>query len=446
MMSLSLVIPAYRQPGCLDLALRSLTAQSQPPADLEIIVVDDDSGDDIGAVVDKYSAALPVRLVTQSVNRGRAAARNAGARVAGGDRIMFLDADSFADPGLLHAHESFHRSFPGSVLLGARHESAWGSVTGAPAPPDGSAWPHVKDLRYKLGLDPATFHTIDVPWMFGFSHNLSLPAADFRACGGFDEQFSGWGFEDLEFAYRLFTSAGRARGYFRFDPAALCYHLPHFRQASRNFAEAGQMLPYLAAKHRSLEVEFVDETSLSVCELLPVYVSRLQLLHDYFDPPAAPAAQAAQAAGPGEDHDTRRRLAATLQPAQQPGRLTVGIGLAALLPQDELTEHIDHQRPGARTAPGLMGMRLPFAGNQFADLVNLDLWRVLIPDHLSALICEGLRVARTVYLGYSAQVPGAAQAGLVTEPDYVRAMLSEYCDTSIIETADELVLIKAKRR
>src|SRR5215469_15103304 len=82
MLSLSVVIPVYRQLRCLDMTLGSLATQIPSPGEFEVIVVDDGSGDDTAAVVGKHKAWLPVRLVQHSVNRGRAAARNSGAAVA----------------------------------------------------------------------------------------------------------------------------------------------------------------------------------------------------------------------------------------------------------------------------------------------------------------------------------------------------------------------------
>jgi glycosyltransferase involved in cell wall biosynthesis len=427
-MSLSLVIPVYRQRRCLDLTLGSLAAQTPDPGDFEVIVVDDDSGDDTASVVAGYRGRLPVRLLHQNVNRGRAVARNAGAAAAAGERIVFLDADSFADPGLLHAHAAFHRSFPGKVLLGPRVEGTWGPAGGERAAQAGEQQRFSLDVRYKLGLDPGTFDTQPVPWIFAYTHNMSLPAADFRACGGFDECFSGWGYEDVEFAYRLHAAAGRETGYFRFDPAALCYHLPHFRQARSNWAQAERMLPYINAKHRTLELEFIDEGPMGVCDMLPAYLGRLRLLHSI------------DAVG------GQQKILAALPAAQDPGRLVVGIGLTGHIWNEDLTERIDHRPPGGRTAPGLVGMRLPYPDNRFADLVNFDLWRVLSPDHLSQLIVEGLRVARIVYLGYSEDVASAARAGLAADPGCVCDLLSTYCEPSIIGGAAGVLVIRAKRR
>lgn len=421
MPSLSIIIPFYRQSRCLDLTLSSLAAQTPAPEDVEIIVVDDGSGDGVESVVARHHC-LPVRLVKQDVNRGRAAARNAGAAEARADRLLLLDADSYADRGLVDAHARFARSHPDKVLLGARAESTWLPLAAEPAPVVSASSGYSRDIRFKVGLDPATFPASEAPWYHGHSHNMSLPTADFLGCGGFDENFTGWGFEDIEFAYRLHVTAGRPTGYFHFDPLAVCHHLPHFRSTGSNWMQAAQMLPYLIEKYRSLEVEFIDEGPMAVCDLLPAYLHRLKLLHD-------------------ASRVSCEQALATLPPAGPPGRLVIAFASNGKMPADDLTECIGHERPAAHTAPGLMGLRLPYSSDQFADLVNLDLWRVLSPDHLSRLVIEGLRIAGVVHLGYSTQAVGA---DLIANPRYIADMLSEYCDVSIAEPGEGLLWIRAE--
>ncbi|MEU8352071.1 glycosyltransferase [Streptomyces sp. NPDC048845] len=432
-MSLSVVIPHYRQLRCLDLTLGALADRSPDPGPFEVLVVDDDSGDGVAPVVARHRDRLPVRLLRQPVNRGRAAARNRGAAEASGERLLFLDADSLADPALLAAHARFHRTHPDKVLLGARREGDWGAAAGAPAvrAGEGRGPAYGQDMRYRTGLDPAAFDRHPVPWIFGYSHNMSVPADAFRACGGFDEAFAGWGHEDLELSYRLFTAAGRAPGHFRFDPDALCHHLPHFRRERDNWAQAERMLPYITEKHRGLETEFVEEGPLSVCDTLPVYLRRLRLLH---------------AAVPGAARD--EALAALPAPLA-PGRLVVGAGLAKRSwepAEGGPVELIDHRPPESGEAPGLVGIHLPYPDHRFADLVNLDLWRVLTPEHLSRLILEGLRVARAVYLCHTKSVPGAAAAGLAGDPEYVCDLLAACCDARVVHDGERTAVIRAKRR
>jgi glycosyltransferase involved in cell wall biosynthesis len=107
-MRLSVVLPVFNGASFLPAAIDSVLAQTRP-AD-EIIAVDDGSTDDSRAILARYPA---VRVVSQA-NAGCAAARNAGAGLAGGDAIAFVDQDDIqcverfsrqidalqADPGL----------------------------------------------------------------------------------------------------------------------------------------------------------------------------------------------------------------------------------------------------------------------------------------------------------------------------------------------------------
>jgi cellulose synthase/poly-beta-1,6-N-acetylglucosamine synthase-like glycosyltransferase len=86
--AISVVIPAFKAVGTIDQAIQSVLAQTMPPK--EIIVVDDGSPDETAAhVARRYP---DVRLLRQE-NAGCGMARNAGASVATGDWLAFLDAD-----------------------------------------------------------------------------------------------------------------------------------------------------------------------------------------------------------------------------------------------------------------------------------------------------------------------------------------------------------------
>jgi glycosyltransferase involved in cell wall biosynthesis len=87
----SVVIPCYNQAHFLGEAIQSVLRQGYN--DLEIIVVDDGSGDGTGEVASGYAKEdSRVRLVRQE-NRGLAAARNRGLAEAEGEYIVFLDSD-----------------------------------------------------------------------------------------------------------------------------------------------------------------------------------------------------------------------------------------------------------------------------------------------------------------------------------------------------------------
>lgn len=92
----SVVVPVYQAERYLPACVDSLLAQTYDA--LEILLVDDGSPDDCGALCDAYAARdARVRALHQE-NRGVSAARNAGTRAARGAYIAFVDADDWVEP------------------------------------------------------------------------------------------------------------------------------------------------------------------------------------------------------------------------------------------------------------------------------------------------------------------------------------------------------------
>jgi len=87
-MRLSVIIPCYNTARYLAESLTSACRQSMPPH--EVIVVDDGSTDESGAVAESFGG--PVRCV-RLPHQGIGATRNEGLAQATGDVVAFLDAD-----------------------------------------------------------------------------------------------------------------------------------------------------------------------------------------------------------------------------------------------------------------------------------------------------------------------------------------------------------------
>lgn len=92
--TVSVVIPALNAARFVCQAVESVHAQRDLPAEcrLEVIVVDNGSTDGTPDLVQRTFGDR-VRIVSETVNRGSAAARNAGIAVATGGLIATLDAD-----------------------------------------------------------------------------------------------------------------------------------------------------------------------------------------------------------------------------------------------------------------------------------------------------------------------------------------------------------------
>ena len=106
-MKLSIIVPIYNVAPYLRKCVDSLLAQDI--SDYEIILVDDGSTDNSGAIADEISDAfrlsplasrLQLRVIHQP-NAGLSEARNTGTRAAKGEYIMFVDSDDYLQPNVL---------------------------------------------------------------------------------------------------------------------------------------------------------------------------------------------------------------------------------------------------------------------------------------------------------------------------------------------------------
>lgn len=94
--TISVIVPAYNIAPWISRSLDSLLAQTHK--DLEIIVVDDGSSDNIREVLGRYCAQYPNIKAIHKENGGVTAARLRGAAEATGDWIGFMDGDDYVEP------------------------------------------------------------------------------------------------------------------------------------------------------------------------------------------------------------------------------------------------------------------------------------------------------------------------------------------------------------
>lgn len=99
MTRLTIVVPAFNAAAYLPRALDSLVDVA---GDLEVVVIDDGSTDETGAIADRYAAAHPelIRVVHQP-NAGHGGAINTGIDAARGTYVKVLDSDDWLDPAAL---------------------------------------------------------------------------------------------------------------------------------------------------------------------------------------------------------------------------------------------------------------------------------------------------------------------------------------------------------
>ena len=230
--SLSVVIPTHNNGWILRRTVDALKQQDAPPEWFEVVVVDDGSTD--GSTDGIESAGAPAVRVIRQKNRGRSATRNRGAAEARGRVLLFLDADVWATRGLVAAHLGHH---DGRGNVGVQGPSP-------PAPESLTTlfmrachvWPDWT-VRKREGLSP--FHVI--------TRNFSVEREAFMRVGGFDEGFTGYGWEDMELAFRLAKDGVRLR----YEPGALAYHyhIQTLDESREKLRQAGEGAVYWWEKH-----------------------------------------------------------------------------------------------------------------------------------------------------------------------------------------------------
>lgn len=201
-MTLSVVIVTHASRDDIVPCLRSI-ASAAARRDVEVILVDAGSGDDTVRVAIAASR-LPLRVVRLR-NVGFAAAANAGARLARGEILFFLNPDARVPADAFsRLHVIFH--FPRTTVVGgflrdAREEpERWQAV---PFPNLFRVALH--HLPARGGAVRASDRPFSVPWVSGGA--LAVRRDAFRELGGFRERFFLY-FEDVDFCRRVRAVGG----------------------------------------------------------------------------------------------------------------------------------------------------------------------------------------------------------------------------------------------
>lgn len=101
----SIITPCYNGGQYLAETIESVIGQTYPH--WEMLIVDDGSSDDSGAIALRYAEREPRIKLMRQRNKGSAAARNKGIRYAEGQYIALLDADDLWDARFLEKQIAF---------------------------------------------------------------------------------------------------------------------------------------------------------------------------------------------------------------------------------------------------------------------------------------------------------------------------------------------------
>lgn len=211
----SVIIPTFARPQSLRECLDSLTQQTLPMDQFDVVIVDDGSPIPLGTVVMEFRDRLTIRLIRQD-NAGPASARNRGIQETTAQFVAFTDDDCRPNPKWLELLLTAARDHPGTLVGGS-------TVNGLPNELFATTSQLIVDLVYEhFNADPENAY-------FFASNNMLCGREQLVALGGFDLDFPKAGAEDRDFCDR-WRAAGMKLVW---KPDALVVH--HHSQTLRKF-------------------------------------------------------------------------------------------------------------------------------------------------------------------------------------------------------------------
>ena len=193
--TLSVLIPFLRDDPQALIALLDREALALNGA-VELVLLDDGTKDQVltdRLIAQIETCALPLRLISLSANEGRSIGRNRLASAARGASLLFLDSDMRPD------HDRFLQTWADLASAG-QTALAFGGFSLLQAPDDARFAVH-RSMAAKSDCIASDQRALQ-PEKHVFTSNLLVRRDVFEA-EAFDPGFTGWGWEDVEWAMRV---------------------------------------------------------------------------------------------------------------------------------------------------------------------------------------------------------------------------------------------------
>lgn len=236
---ISVLLCSYNRKDRMVTCIDALNQQTLPVKDYEIILVDDGSTDGTDELIPTLKSRARIEFLAHKKNRGLAAARNTAISAAQGKYLLFINDDTYPEPGMLEAHVRFLDDMddPNLASLGRiefiepiRNLAVSESIEhyNMLFPYNGIRMDRTYDFDYFVTGNVAVGRHLFV------DHDLK-----------FNETFERYGCEDIELGLRLWQQGMRVH----FNPKAVAQH-EHLMSAAayyrREVANAFNQVMFIA--------------------------------------------------------------------------------------------------------------------------------------------------------------------------------------------------------
>lgn len=188
----SVIIPCYNVEGTIAKCIQSVSNQSYPQDQFEIIVVDDGSSDGTVSEIKKLDGNPNVSIHAHRENRGLSAARNTGIKSAQGEILCFLDSDMTVDKDWIE------------ILLDKLGDFSVVGVVGNVTLPEDVEGNTLDKYFYNPRRGARQFpENTPIGFQWFLFNNTAIRREIFDRVGVFDESIKSYGGEDTELAIRI---------------------------------------------------------------------------------------------------------------------------------------------------------------------------------------------------------------------------------------------------
>ena len=245
---MSVIMPTYNRSDLIERTILAYLDQDGVNGSFEVIVVDDGSTDGAAEILERLARGREeiVRVFHQS-NKGPAAARNVGIRVARSEYLLFAGDDVIPVRDLLLRHLRTHERVPdlNTAVLGHITWSPEMKITPF------MKWLEQKGAQFNYGAitDPD-----NVSAELFYSSNVSLHRSFLMDGDLFDERFTAACWEDIDLGTRL--SARGMKMIYNKDALGYHVHPTDFRRYAKRAERAGYFeVIYHAKQSKSARVQ-----------------------------------------------------------------------------------------------------------------------------------------------------------------------------------------------
>lgn len=265
--NVSIIIPTYNRKEYLKTILLALSKQNFPKERYEIIVVDDGNDETNKMIKELKIPNLRYFKIKNLDYECVSRLRNFGIKKVKNEIIIFVDNDIIVTPNFISEHIKNHIKNKKLVVIGytsaletkKQHnhkqmmkivKENYDTIVDVPIIPE------YRDQIYEECSD--NLNNYPKPWDTFLSGNVSVRKQHLIDAGMFDENFKGWGLEDIELGYRLAKKGLR----FKLNRKAIGYHIgtdkilnPYLNPSPKKWRNYIRNMKYFLKKNDNLEVK-----------------------------------------------------------------------------------------------------------------------------------------------------------------------------------------------